>query len=111
MNWFMQQQGSVTGYRRVFWNGVTTLELAKAVSSLMLTPLSGIVHLAHPNPVSKYELLQLFKATWGLPQIEVIANDTPVQNRTLLSTRTDMDYIVPDYPQMMKGLSEWMNRG
>ncbi|MDF9844984.1 MULTISPECIES: SDR family oxidoreductase [unclassified Paenibacillus] len=111
LNWFMRQQGNVTGYRNVLWNGVTTLELAKAVRVLMLSPLSGIVHLAHPKPVSKNELLILFKDTWGLHQIEVVASDTPVQNRTLLSTRTDMDYTVPDYPQMMKELSEWMNRG
>ncbi|MNI74102.1 hypothetical protein D3C73_1301670 [compost metagenome] len=111
LNWFMRQQGSVAGYRNVLWNGVTTLELAKAVSELMLSPLSGIVHLARPEPVSKYELLQLFKDTWGLHQIEVAASDIPVQDRTLLSTRTDMDYKVPDYPQMMKELRVWMNRG
>jgi dTDP-4-dehydrorhamnose reductase len=110
LNWFMQQQGRVEGYRSVLWNGVTTLELAKAVSVLMRTPLSGIIHLAHPKPVSKYELLHLFKDTWELQQMEIVASDSPVQDRTLRSTRTDMDYPVPDYPLMMKELRIWMNR-
>ncbi|MNO28200.1 dTDP-4-dehydrorhamnose reductase [compost metagenome] len=109
LNWFMQQQGRVQGYRNVLWNGVTTLELARAISVLMLSPLSGILHLAHPKPVSKYELLLLFKDTWGLQEIDVVASDTPVQDRTLLSTRMDMDYSLPDYPSMMKELKIWMN--
>lgn len=109
LNWFLWQRGRVTGYRRVLWNGVTTLELAKAINVLMYTSLSGIVHLNHPMPVNKYELLLLFREIWGLQQIEVVASDTPVQDRTLLSTRMDMDYRVPDYPVMMKELKIWMN--
>lgn len=109
LNWFMQQRGRVQGYRNVLWNGVTTLELARAISVLMLSPLSGILHLAHPKPVSKYELLLLFKDTWGLQEIDVVASDTPVQDRTLLSTRMEMDYSLPDYPLMMKELKIWMN--
>lgn len=108
LNWFMQQQGRVQGYRQVLWNGVTTLELARAISVLMLSPLSGILHLAHQKPVSKYELLLLLKDIWGLQEIDVVASDTPVQDRTLLSTRMDMDYTLPDYPLMMKELKIWM---
>ncbi|MDQ0194547.1 dTDP-4-dehydrorhamnose reductase family protein [Paenibacillus wynnii] len=109
LNWFMSQQGTVTGYCRVLWNGVTTLELAKAVSVLMRSPLSGIVHLSHPKVLSKYELLLLFKEVWGLQEINVVACDTLVQDRTLLSTRRDMDYSVPDYSFMLKELEIWMN--
>lgn len=30
-NWFMKQEGRIKGYSNVFWSGVTTLELAKAI--------------------------------------------------------------------------------
>lgn len=64
-NWFMKQRGEVSGYRAVLWNGVTTLELAKAIEFFMNKDVGGLIHLGHPNPVSKYELLLLFKDIWG----------------------------------------------
>lgn len=109
LNWFIKQQGRVQGYRNVLWNGVTTLELARAISVLMLSPLSGILHLAQPQPISKYELLLLFKDIWDLREIDVVASDTPIQDRTLVPTRLDLDYLLPDYPLMMKELKIWMN--
>lgn len=109
LNWFIKQQGRVQGYRNVLWNGVTTLELARAISVLMLSPLSGILHLAQPHSISKYDLLLLFKETWGLKEIDVIASDTPVQNRTLLPSRLDLNLSLLDYPRMMKELKRWMN--
>ena len=109
LSWFMSQKGTVTGYRRVLWNGVTTLELAKAINVIMRSPLSGIVHLASPRALNKYELLLLLKDVWGLESIDVVPRDRPVHDRTLLSTRLDMDYKVPDYLLMLKELELWMN--
>ncbi|WP_397351456.1 sugar nucleotide-binding protein [Paenibacillus larvae] len=62
LNWFLNQSGEVKGYTEAYWNGVTTLELAKFVHHVMEdTSLNGIVHLTAPEQVSKYELLQLFR--------------------------------------------------
>ncbi|KJD46047.1 dTDP-4-dehydrorhamnose reductase family protein [Paenibacillus terrae] len=107
LNWFLQQSGDVDGYRRVFWNGVTTLELAKAIQVLMNEPLDGLIHLVHPEPISKYDLLLLFKDIWKREDIRIVPKDEPVQDRTLRSTRADLLYDVPHYSIMLKELLEW----
>ncbi|MEK5644799.1 NAD(P)-dependent oxidoreductase [Paenibacillus rhizosphaerae] len=109
MHWFMHQRGTVTGYCNVFWNGVTTLELAKAIDTALFTPsLSGLIHLAHPEPISKHDLLLLFQEIWNLEDVTVVAGHTPVQDRTLVSTRGDWTYKVPPYRDMLKELKQWM---
>ncbi|MMZ63297.1 hypothetical protein D1872_255430 [compost metagenome] len=108
MNWFMSSSGEVSGYTRVLWNGVTTLELAKAIDAVMDSSLSGLIHLAQPTPISKHDLLLLIQEIWDLKRITVVPSDTPVQDRTLVSTRTDWTYKVPPYREMLKELERWM---
>jgi dTDP-4-dehydrorhamnose reductase len=107
LHWFLQQSGDVDGYRRVFWNGVTTLELAKAIRVLLNEPLDGLIHLVHPEPISKHDLLLLFKDIWKREDIRIVPKDEPVQDRTLRSTRADLLYDVPHYSIMLKELLEW----
>ncbi|MDP4098492.1 SDR family oxidoreductase [Paenibacillus sp. P96] len=106
--WFMQQKGKVSGYRQVMWNGVTTLELAKAIDVLMKQELSGLVHLACPQSVSKHDLLQMMQQIWGKEDVSIIPVNMPVQDRTLQSTRPDMKYAVPDYRDMLEELHSWI---
>lgn len=57
-NWFMKQEGKIKGYSNVFWSGVTTLELAKAIEASFNQNISGIVHLVNNKKISKYDLLK-----------------------------------------------------
>src|SRR5699024_1115052 len=41
-NWFMKQEGSINGYSKAIWTGVTTLTLAKAMDSALKEDLVGI---------------------------------------------------------------------
>lgn len=108
MHWFMNTTGEVSGYRNVLWNGVTTLELAKVVNELLDSSLSGLIHLCHAEPISKHDLLVLFREIWGHEQTTIVPSDSPVQDRTLLSTRSDWSYEVPSYLKMLKELELWM---
>lgn len=107
MAWFLRQSDAVKGFTRVMWNGVTTLELAKALHSLIEQRASGIYHLAHPEPISKYELLMLLREVFKL-KVAIVPDDHQRINRTLLHTRTDVDYAVPSYDKMILALREWM---
>ncbi|GAB6929286.1 SDR family oxidoreductase [Paenibacillus sp. JCM 10914] len=107
LNWFMKQRGEVSGYRRVMWNGVTTLELAKAIEFFMNRDVGGLIHLAHPKPLNKYELLLLFKDIWGKEDVTIRPSDHMVQDRTLQSTRLDAAYLFPDYAQMLREMHVW----
>ncbi|WP_379130607.1 dTDP-4-dehydrorhamnose reductase family protein [Paenibacillus sp. sgz500958] len=108
MEWFLAQTGTVPGYSNVMWNGVTTLELAKVIDHLLESPVDGLIHLAHPEPLSKYRLLQYMQTAFGKENVEIIPDDTPVQDRTLICTRTDVHFDLPSYPVMLSELAAWM---
>ncbi|AHV98670.1 dTDP-4-dehydrorhamnose reductase family protein [Paenibacillus sabinae] len=110
MGWFLAQTGKVPGYRRVMWNGVTTLELAKAIDRLLDSEVSGLIHLAHPQPVSKYELLGMIQTAFHKTDAEIVPDDDHVQDRTLVSTRPDITFHLPSYPAMLAELADWMKQ-
>lgn len=107
MHWFLRENGPVEGYSRVYWNGVTTLELAKFISWTLEHPLGGLVHLTGKRKLSKYKLLQIMNAIF-----QKRATITPCNklhhDKSLLNTREDLAYAAPDYPSMLKELAQWM---
>ena len=60
-HWFMNQSGSILGFTKVIWSGVTTMELAKAVKWSIDNNITGLYHITNGEPISKYDLLCLFK--------------------------------------------------
>lgn len=108
--WFMRQRGCIRGFRRVFWNGVTTLELAKVIEWVLTHPLTGLVQIAAPAKISKYELLCLIKETFGHDEVTIEPDDAIVSDKSLCSTRTDFTYPVPPYPDMLLDLKRWMEQ-
>jgi dTDP-4-dehydrorhamnose reductase len=110
MNWFMQQNGEIKGYVNVFWNGVTTLELAKAIHKMIEQNISGLYHLTAPQKISKYELLELFKIVFQKENVVITPDDTIKSDKTLKNTRNDFKYQVPDYNQMLVELRDWLDQ-
>lgn len=110
MRWFLSQEGKVPGYRQVFWNGVTTLELAKAVRWYAQRPgIDGIVHLAAPSRVSKYELLVMMQRAFDKSNVEIVPQDEPRLDRTLAPSDDETArYETPGYEQMLAELRDWM---
>jgi dTDP-4-dehydrorhamnose reductase len=106
--WFMKQRGKIKGYEKVLWNGVTTYELAKAVESMIQNNVTGLYHLGADKKISKYELLLLFKEIFGKTDVEIIPDSQIKLDRTIINTRTDFHYTVPDYREMLNQLKDWM---
>ncbi|RAV01242.1 SDR family oxidoreductase [Paenibacillus sp. YN15] len=107
-DWFMSRQGVVKGYTEVYWNGVTTLQLAKSVERMLAAGISGLVHLTAPQKVSKYELLCLFKEIFGKTDAVIVPDGHFRQDRTLRCTREDAALAVPEYRIMLAELRDWM---
>ena len=106
-HWFMFQQGSIKGYTKALWSGVTTLELAKAVEWAIEHSISGLYHVTNGKPINKYDLLMLFKKyTKKDIQIEAVAGR--VTNKTLVDTRQELDAIIPDYDDMVRDMVGFM---
>lgn len=106
-NWFMKQEGKIRGYSNVFWSGVTTLELAKAIESSFGQNISGLIHLVNNEKISKYDLLKLFSKYMN-KDIEIEKYEDYFSDKSLIRTKEDFSYKVPKYEKMIEELSEWI---
>lgn len=106
--WFMKQTGEIKGYQNVLWNGVTTLELAKATEEMIKHKVTGLYHLGSETKISKYELLKLIQKVFGKNDVKIIPDYEVVLDRTINSTRIDFQYMIPAYEDMLVELRDWM---
>lgn len=108
-HWFMKQSGNINGYTNVFWTGVTTLELAKAIDKAIDINLKGLYHLVPDNKISKYSLLNLFKTKFNKADTIILPFDDLFIDKSLINTRTDFDFKVKSYADMISEMNLWMN--
>jgi dTDP-4-dehydrorhamnose reductase len=88
LEWFLANNGgTVNGYRRAIYSGLTTLQVAKTVADLLdhHPTLDGLYHLAGPR-ITKYDLLTKIKDTMGL-DITIEPDDEFVIDRSLNDDR------------------------
>lgn len=109
-HWFMNQHGTVNGYTKVIWSGVTTIVLAKAVEAAVTQQLTGLYHLCNNEGISKNDLLILFNNYCREKPASINSRYMPVSDRSLICTRDDFDFFVPGYEDMVKEMSEWITR-
>ncbi|MDN4523630.1 dTDP-4-dehydrorhamnose reductase family protein [Fictibacillus fluitans] len=108
-HWFMNQSGIINGYKKVLWNGVTTLELAKMINWLIDKRVYGFVHFTSPTVISKYELLILLKNIFSKDDVKIKSFNKLVNDKTLVNTRKDFLYNVPSYNQMIIEMKNWID--
>lgn len=108
-HWFMQQNGSINGFTKAIWTGVTTLTLAKAMECAIRTDLSGLYNLVNNYSINKYDLLCLFNQYFRNNELIINQSDKLVLDKTLLCKRTDFDFVVPSYEQMIIEMKEWVD--
>ncbi len=107
-NWFMGESGDVTGFSKVMWNGITTIELAKAIDAAIEQNLSGIFNLVPKNSISKFNLLKLIKKEFELDNVSLKKSEARVFDASISSKRKDFNYEIASYPQMIKELRDWV---
>ena len=107
-NWFMKQTQPLTGYSNVYWNGITTIELAKAIEFSILHNITGLYHLVPKESISKFELLLLFKEIFQKNSLIINPVEVRYCNKQLVNTRTDFNFQVPDYNEMITELKQWV---
>jgi dTDP-4-dehydrorhamnose reductase len=107
-HWFMNQKGEINGFTKMIWGGVTTLELAKVIDNAIDNDYNGLIHVTNGKPISKYELITLFKEIWKRDDIIVIPSEGKPIDKSLKSIRLDFNYIIPSYNEMLYKLYDWM---
>jgi dTDP-4-dehydrorhamnose reductase len=108
LNWFMQQHGEVNGFTGALWTGQTTLQLAKTMEKAAEIRAHGLYNMVPEKNISKYELLKLFNHYLRNDELIIHPVDGVTADKTLIRTRFDFDYKIPDYKAMITELSEWM---
>ena len=107
-HWFMQQKEGVNGYSHAFWSGITTIELAKVIHQAILQDIKGLIIVAGKNKIDKYSLLKLFNKIFRNNSLIVSENSNYKVDKSMKSLRTDFDYNVPSYEEMVLEMKQWI---
>lgn len=105
--WFMKQKDEVHGFRKAFWSGVTTIELAKQIEIAMNSNLTGLYHITNGQKINKYDLLTIIKDVFD-KDIKIIPDDNYSCDKSLVVTREDYKFNIPSYHQMIVEMKEWI---
>ena len=108
LEWFIRQKGgSVRGFTRAWFSGVTTNYLARVVRNLIYEwpELSGLYHLAGPR-ISKHDLLHLVNDEFQLG-IEIVPDESFFCDRSLNGRRFTKatGYTAPTWREMIAELA------
>lgn len=107
-NWFMSQKGTLQGWSKAIWNGISTVELARGIDEAIRQNLSGLCQLVPNETISKFELLKLFRKIFKRDDIVIEKVDGLYVNKTLLCTRTDFDFKVKSYTEQIEDMKDWV---
>jgi len=87
LGWFLEQKGTVRGFRKAIWSGLTTDALAEILSSLAeRRDVSGLLHIAG-EPIDKFRLLCLAAEVFEKTDVHIETVDEPLCDRSLISQR------------------------
>ncbi len=107
-NWFMLQDEKINGYTKVYWTGITTLVLAKAIEVFSKSKISGIIHLTNNIKISKFDLLSILNLIFMNNQLKINEYAEKELDKSLLNTRNDLDFLVPNYETMLYEMRNWI---
>jgi len=87
LEWFLAQTGTVRGYRRAIFSGLTTIEMCRVIERILSHDSNrhGVYHLS-AEPISKHDLLCALRDALHLP-VEITPADEPAIDRSLDSSR------------------------
>lgn len=108
-HWFMKQETETNGYSQAFWSGITTIELAKVVHQVILQDIKGLIIVAGKSKIDKYSLLKLFNKIFRNDSLVVLENSKYKVDKSMHSSRTDFDYNMPSYEEMIVDMKNWID--
>lgn len=104
MDWLRTtSEKNVTGWGDAWWNGITTLQLAKCIDQYINNPcVAGVYHLVNNRiRITKYNLLLLISRTYNLNKSITPATGPKPINKVLIDTRCSVEWNIKDYPTQL----------
>ena len=94
------------GWNNAWWNGITTLQLAKCIDRWIQDPaVTGIYHVVNNDVnINKYELLKVINRVYQLGKTVIETQGPKTVNKILRDTRCEIDWGIPDYDQQLEDL-------
>jgi dTDP-4-dehydrorhamnose reductase len=109
VDWFLAQEGEINGFKRAFFSGLPTVELAQVIKDHVIPnpSLHGVFHVS-AEAISKFDLLTLVAETYG-KSIQINPNESFVIDRTLDSTRfrEATGYRAPNWPELIQRMHQY----
>ena len=103
-NWILKNKKDIVGYSNVFWGGITTLELSKAIDFVINNnPRTNLVHVTNNLKISKFELIRVINSVFNL-NLNLISETETKYDKSLVNTSEIFNYKVPSYDKMVKEL-------
>lgn len=106
VSWFLAQVGSVPGYTKAVFSGLSTLELARVMKDYVMPfpDLRGVYHVS-AAPITKCDLLVLLSEAYQ-KSIEIIPDDRVRVDRSLDSSkfREATGYTPPTWFEMIRDM-------
>ena len=123
LEWFLKQPADsvVSGYTNHIWHGISTYQFGELCLKIIkgdhfeeLRRESSVFHFAPNEPITKFDLLCLFKETFRKHvNVEAIANDDKIYKRVLQTKYRGLKNIFPyEIPvaRMVSELAIYMNK-
>ena len=109
VNWFLSQEGSVSGYRRAIFSGLPTVEVARIIYEYVLPhpELHGLYHLS-AEPINKYDLLCLVAQIYN-KKISIAPTEGFVIDRSLDCSRFHKatGFKSESWPELIRRMKEF----
>lgn len=110
LDWVVKNpQAELPGWTNAWWNGITTLQLAKCIDQWIRDPkVTGIYHVVdNLNSINKYDLLCEINDVYELGKTIVRAQGPKSVNKVLVDTRKQTDWQIPNYHAQLRELRSW----
>ncbi|MDF3819132.1 SDR family oxidoreductase [Leptospira sp. 96542] len=112
VDWFLNSEGVVPGYRRAIFSGLPTYEIANVIGQFIIPnhSLSGLYHIS-VDPISKHDLLCLIRDVYDKKINITPMNDFEI-DRSLNSEKFQraVGYRPPSWSELIRGLKEYKEK-
>ena len=102
-------QHELQGWDNAWWNGITTLELAKCINQYMQNPkITGVYHLVNnENKINKYDLLCKINEVYSFNKTIIRTQGPKPVNKILIDTRNEFNFDIVDYDTMINEMKNF----
>ena len=106
LEWFLSSYDKINGFNNHYWNGITTLEWAKIAEEVIRNwHLHEQVIQVGTNPITKYELLLLFRKVYD-HDVEII----PVSHVTTINKTLVSDWSMKEFSKQLLELQNFYRK-